>query len=468
MDALLLKRKNTIGITYEVGEIKDHHYETIIEKILGVPESDVIGIDDRGETRFLFEVSKKEIYDRICEQFTGRDIPLGNNNVIQVDDISSYGTRIEISRVPFMIENNMLKIILQQYGEIYKCQNYYRKFGKYSKLNKTGDRIVWMKLYDQIPQKLNIKKTEMTINVQYENQPMSCNKCGMAGHRARYCSVKPDEYKNVIDMEELIQEMMRNEEIYLDDESESEDKDSDVDEIQLNMSLDKLDIHLEPSQQSNIFECNECEYQCNYENIFKEHIETHKGENTLACSKCNYQSKNRLDLNKHMKTHTGEILFKCDICKLVSKDKASHENHISTHKMLSSLNCSVCDFKCGNNDVLSNHLKIHNIHACNKCEYVSNSMQGLNGHTKIHNQKLLSCSKCEYTCSTISKLNTHMRMHTEEDVSQVEKLVEIMKSSASAKTHTKSASKRDLSISPEIVNLEKKTTKKNHCKKPKS
>ena len=67
--------------------------------------------------------------------------------MIQVDDISSYGTKIEISRVPFIIDNNMLKIMLQEFGEIYKCQHYYRKFGKYSKLN----------------------KTEMTINVQYEN-----------------------------------------------------------------------------------------------------------------------------------------------------------------------------------------------------------------------------------------------------------------------------------------------------------
>ena len=137
--------------------------------------------------------------------------------------------------------------------------------------------------------------------------------------------------------------------------------------------------------------------------------------------------------------------------------------------MLSSLNCSECDFKCGNNEVLSNHLKIHNSYVCYKCEYVSNSMQGLNGHTKIHNQKLIGCSKCEYTCSTITKLNTHMKIHTGDgDVSLVENLVEIMKSSASAKTPTKkNTAKRDLSISPEIVTLDKKNSKKN-CKKPKS
>ena len=53
----------------------------------------------------------------------------------------------------------------------------------------------------------------------------------MVSHRARYCSVKPDQYKNVIDIEEIIQEMVRYVENDLDEESESDDKGSDVDEI---------------------------------------------------------------------------------------------------------------------------------------------------------------------------------------------------------------------------------------------
>ena len=130
MDDPVLLRENTIGITYNAGEIKDNHYERIIEKVLGVSETDVVGIDDRGETRFLFEVRNKETYDRICEQFTGKDISIDKFNVIQVDDISTLGTRVEISRVPFAIDNNMLKMILQNYGEIYKCQNYCRKTPK--------------------------------------------------------------------------------------------------------------------------------------------------------------------------------------------------------------------------------------------------------------------------------------------------------------------------------------------------
>ena len=43
----------------------------------------------------IIAVSTKERYDSICESFTGRDISLGNYHVIQVDDISSYGTRVE-------------------------------------------------------------------------------------------------------------------------------------------------------------------------------------------------------------------------------------------------------------------------------------------------------------------------------------------------------------------------------------
>ena len=54
----LLKKENTIGINYVRGLIQDWHYETIIEEILGVPENEIEGIDDRGNSIFLFKVNK--------------------------------------------------------------------------------------------------------------------------------------------------------------------------------------------------------------------------------------------------------------------------------------------------------------------------------------------------------------------------------------------------------------------------
>ena len=473
MDDPVLLRENTIGITYKAGEIKDDHYENIIEKILGVSETDVVGIDDRGATRFLFEVRDNETYDRICEQFTGKDISIDQFNVIQVDDISSYGTRIEISRVPFAIDNNMLKIILQKYGEIYKCQNYYRKFGKYNELDKTGDRIVWMKPFSHIPQQLEFKNSEnIYINVKYENQPMSCNKCGSEGHRQRYCNVRPCDFKNVIDLEEIVKEISKKQIANDNDSSDydgeemeeeggNDDKNENGDKDELDVSLNNLDIHIEPSQKSVQYECKECEYTCKYEHLFKEHLGVHKGENSLFCSKCDNQFKSGEELRKHMQTHMDEKLYNCEICEFDSKDRHAYEKHILEHENEKLLECSKCIYKCQNKDVLHTHLKTHDIYACNKCEYVGDTMQGLNGHLKIHNKKEIRCTKCEYICTTINKLNTHMRIHTDEEI-QVERMVKMVKGLTST-----NGTKRDLSVSPEVEHIDKRDGKKNLASKKK-
>merc|ERR1712055_264597 len=71
MDESILQRQNSIGITYVVGEIIEQHYKTIIQRTLGVPVEEVEGIDDRGPTRFLFEVSTKERYEDICSSSQG-------------------------------------------------------------------------------------------------------------------------------------------------------------------------------------------------------------------------------------------------------------------------------------------------------------------------------------------------------------------------------------------------------------
>ena len=464
-------RENTIGITYNAGEIQDDHYENIIEKILGVSETDVVGIDDRGTTRFIFEVRNNKTYDRICEQYTGKDISIDQFNVIQVDDISAYGTRVEISRVPFAIDNNMLKIILEKYGEIYKCQNYYRKFGKYSELDKTGDRIVWMKPFDHIPQQLEFKNSgNVYMKVKYENQPISCNKCGTVGHRYRYCNVRSCDFKNVIDLEEIVKEMSKNQ-ISNDDnssdydgeemeeEGNDDDKNDGEDKEELDLSINNLDIHIEPSQKSDQYECKECEYTCKYEHLFKEHLGVHKGENSLFCSKCDNQFKSGEELRKHMQTHMDEKIYKCERCEFDSKDKHTYEKHILEHEDENMLECSKCIYKCKNKDVLYIHLKTHDIYACNKCEYMGDTMQGLNSHIKTHNKKGIRCTKCEYTCATVNKLNTHMRIHTEDEI-QAEKMDKMAKGLEST-----NGNKRDLSVSPEVENIDKRDSRKNIASK---
>ena len=194
-------RENCIGIKYNRGLLQQFHYELILDDILGIPDEEIVGIDDRGNDRWIFQVNSKARYDAICEKFTGRDILVANNCWIQVDDISSPGTRVEISCVPFSISNNQLSGMLSRYGDVYKCQNYHRTFGRYDKLKRTGDRIVWMKLREHIPQSLNIKNTEISsLYVKYQKQPFSCNICGHTGHKMWRCKRHSDGYKNIIDI----------------------------------------------------------------------------------------------------------------------------------------------------------------------------------------------------------------------------------------------------------------------------
>ena len=78
MEQPSLMRENQIGITYNEGEIRGFHFEIIFERILGIHVEQIDGIDGRGPARFLFKVASNDIYERICEQFSGRDIPIGH------------------------------------------------------------------------------------------------------------------------------------------------------------------------------------------------------------------------------------------------------------------------------------------------------------------------------------------------------------------------------------------------------
>ena len=103
MDEIELKSVNQLGITYHEGEIYESHYEIILRHILRIPENHILGIDDRSDRRFLFQVHSAELYESLCERFTGRDISIDLGCVIQIDDISSTGTPVELSKVPFQV-----------------------------------------------------------------------------------------------------------------------------------------------------------------------------------------------------------------------------------------------------------------------------------------------------------------------------------------------------------------------------
>ena len=193
-------RKNCVGVSYITSGWQHWHFKFIIEDTLCVPDDLVDGIDTRGDFRWLFQVSNDDCYKYICDEFSGREIRINSNCVVKIDDISHPGTRIELTQVPFSLTNDQLSGMMGKFGIVHKCQNYYREFGKYKKLKKTGDRVVYMSILKHVPQSLNISRTDMTVYANYNKQPMCCNTCGHIGHRERFCRHNPSNYINVIDI----------------------------------------------------------------------------------------------------------------------------------------------------------------------------------------------------------------------------------------------------------------------------
>ena len=175
---------------------------------------------------------------------------------------------------------------------------------------------------------------------------MTCNRCGSVGHRARFCSLEPKDYKNIIEIKENKLANIDNVDKVI------------VIESPLNVSTEDLDIHIESSQSKTQFECTECEYKCSYEHIFNEHLETHTGEKFHSCSDCGYQPKNMNDMKKHEQKHKEEKTFKCD----------------------------KCDYECNSAKELSAHVKMHNqkMQKCTKCEHTCITVKKLNTHMRTH------------------------------------------------------------------------------------
>ena len=76
----------------------------------------------------------------------------------------------------------------------------------------------------------------------------------------------------------------------------------------------------------------------------------------------------------------------------------------------------------------------------------------------MHSQARHNCSLCEFIGTSVNELNTHMKAHTDETCSVAQ--LEIVKDLPS-----ENKSKRDLSVSPEVVDSNMKLRKNKIRKK---
>ena len=74
----------------------------------------------------MIKVTTKERYDEICYNYLHQKFHVASDCEIQVEDISTFRIRVLVRDVPLEINNNMLKELFQNFGNVSRV-SYMRK-----------------------------------------------------------------------------------------------------------------------------------------------------------------------------------------------------------------------------------------------------------------------------------------------------------------------------------------------------
>ena len=367
-------RRNTVGVRYIEGNRNEDHYEKIIEEFLGISEDELYGLDDEipGGKQIMIKVTNAAKYNFICDYLLDKHFTVAPGHVVQVEDLSSYLTRVMLDFVPFELTNESLCKLLENYGEVGRVDFIRKKYrndsnSKYSKAI-LRRRVAYIRLNKTIPSSLYLNQTNTYIYVRHERQTITCHRCGQADHKILNCKMRFDQWINKVDID--ISD--------IDEESDSDSEDDNsvyedsINEISVNMNGQTDSIS---SQAISILTCHLCDFKCQCDQLLESHLRTHTGENTLECRQCKLTFNSDIDLKEHLLVH--------------NKEKTDNSGG-------SALMCLDCNVQCSSDDELLDHIKQHSVVT-----------------QKEDNQ--FTCPECDFSCTLKAELDLHMQSHTGEN-----------------------------------------------------
>ena len=182
------KRVNSIGIRYVAGFVKNYHYKKIFEEILGVHNAEIIAIAELDNRHFIFQLSTRETYDRICATYTYERIDVDVGHSIVIDDISSYDTVVNVRKIPFSVISVEMLQILEKYGTV-KHRYYRSKYNNaYFQSRKTDRMCINMSIDRPIPSTIDVVKADEYIYLSHPDQIPTCHTCGRMDHKEFTCT----------------------------------------------------------------------------------------------------------------------------------------------------------------------------------------------------------------------------------------------------------------------------------------
>ena len=217
-----------------------------------------------------------------------------------------------------------------------------------------------------------------------------------------------------------------------------------------------------------IYECKDCQTQCETQDSFRRHYKIHCDAKGKKLSQIDVQEKATIimkctlcvcdvmvdNVKKHSKFHSRQHRSKqpyrvCDLCGKSFTMKSTWWNHMRLHRARESGEhhcCTVCSKSFILSEHLSMHMAIHSNarpHVCEICGKAFKQSKGLYKHRNTHrthtNFKPFPCEFCGKYFTNKYNLDGHMRTHTGEKPFQCDLCNAAFTHNVSLKTHKKSA-----------------------------
>ena len=408
------KRRNTIGIKFVKGTIKDVHYRKVFEDVLHIRNEHILKIQEYNNTHFMFKVGP-ENYKMICRDFANKFYPLDEETSIMVEDISNYSTEVRVSNIGLELETDEVLYILSLYGDIHSYFYRTRPNVEYFNDRETGRMTIKMDVKKEIPSTLFIKDTHTLLHIGYRGQTPTCNRCGSKDHRIRSCVKEPGTGSNVFDFEFDID----NESNYGDDDSDNNTSVSQNDEtstpegIQQSTSVSQTEVTSTQEGIQQPASASQNEETSTPEAIQQQtSVSPTEETSTPGAQQVSNTVTSQEDVVSvtHMLTHTGELPDPIQHDNKTNLNKIAHTGEL--HKDVLTGENSECNLATESGIIShsTNHTGEENINTCKICNFNFDNLDDLTEHTQAHEGQVpFKCLDCTYKTSCISDLTNHMQ-----------------------------------------------------------
>ena len=396
------KRRNTIGIKFTNGIIKDIHYRKVFEDVLLVRNEHILKIQEYNNTHFMFKVGP-ENYKRICRNYVNQYFTLDEETRILVEDISNFYTEVRVNNIDLEIETEEVLDILSKYGNIHSYYYRTRPNVEYFEDRETGRMSIKMEIKSEIPSTLFIKDTGTLMYIGYRGQTPTCNRCGSKDHKIRYCDKEIGTGSNVIDLE-----------LDYDNESEYSEENSTSADVTQPKSVYQTEETSTPEGIKKPSSVSQNEETSTLEGMQKlsSVCQTEDTNTTESTNQVSNTATSQEDVasETHMLTHNGELPDPVPQGSKTNLNKIAHtgEIHINAHTGENS-DCNLAKGS-GTTSHSTKHTGEEKINNCNTCNFNFATSDDLTEHTKAHEGQVpFKCSDCSYKTNNISDLTNHMQ-----------------------------------------------------------